>query len=405
MKKLNTRRCRRIIYRYFNSTGLFPPNTNRISWRNIKIKDLNLDPSNEINDGCFSKQRVSVELQNLFYEKKSLIPLPLKTLENTEMTLRELAEWCYDNQGISSWIPWSERNVDFAPVVALHPRELFHPTSVETLLCENCEFLILIDTGSKGPIYGKVAEFDNASFEDRCNLLLHPKFNNPYLFPHITLHQDSADIKASMKIQEKYPTTHVYVRGFRDSDSDEAYITYWFFYLENFQPDRFNDEEIQDKLGNYPDDWWTHQGDWEGISLHFGNYRDDHPMEVTFSQHTHYETIPWKETKKLDGRVLAVSALGSHATYNESVSKNQMLFWTEKAQLNLDNMHFPDFTDFAHSKYKLEEFDPYTKHPWLRFQGRWGKSGGEATKAPTGPLMKTKRGFLLLADRQILNMD
>lgn len=398
MKKLNTRRCSGVIYRYLSSTGLFPPGTNRTSWTDIKIKDLNLDPSSELNDGCFSKQRVSVELQNEFYNYKSLIPLPLKMLENKELTLRELDKWCYDNQGKSSWIPWSERNKEFAPVVALHPRELFHPTSVDSFLCEKCEFRILTDTGDKGPIYGKVKEFDNASFNNRCNILLHPKFNNPSLYPHLALHQNKVDIKASLKIQKKYPK-QVYVRGFRDRDSGEAYITYWFFYLENFQPDRFDDKEIQNTLRNDPDVWWSHQGDWEGISLHFSNYSDDHPMEVTFSQHTHYETISWKETKKLDGRVFAVVALGSHATYNKGIRKHQAIFWTEEAQHNPDNMHFPDFADSTHSGYKLIELDPDTQHPWLRFQGRWGKSGGEATKAPTGPMMKTKRGFLLLADR------
>lgn len=291
-----------------------------------------------------------------------------------------------------NWISWSDENEKYAPVIGLHQCELFYPTSVGAFLEEECELWVLVETGDHGPIFGKVTEFDAADFGRRCQLM---KKHNDKL-SYLALHANKKDMKASQKLQNNHPI-QVYVRGFRNKKTQEGYITYWFFYVENFQPDRFDISYICEELKNDPDVWWTHQGDWEAISLHFYNYKDICPMEVIFSQHKHAEKITWQKTKMCDGRLLAIPALGSHATYNIKVKKHQIGVWTELA--SPDRIIHPECDPKGGETYKLVELDP-KKDKWLFFRGKWGKGGGEATPAPTGPCIKTKKHFKLHADRQ-----
>ena len=85
-----------------------------------------------------------------------------------------------------NWIPWSDRNLEFAPVVALHPNEPFYPTTVDTFLKENCQLMVLVETNNKGPVFGTVDKFDDAIFLERCQLMMLPDFRNR--FPHLVLH-------------------------------------------------------------------------------------------------------------------------------------------------------------------------------------------------------------------------
>ncbi len=297
----------------------------------------------------------------------------------------------------SKWIPWSDRNMEYAPIVALHPCEPFYPTSVDSFLREKeCEFWVLSHTDSKGPVFGKVKGFDNSSYSERCQMMMLPKFMNRS--PSLRLHHDRRDMNASFKLQSKYPRL-VYVRGFRNTSTGEAYITYWFFYMENFQPQDSNKKEIEKELKSNEGEWWTHQGDWEGISVHFSNYNSVSPREVHFSQHEVFETIPWGNVMKEKDRILAFVALGSHATYNGEFDRGHVLLWKEVTELDHDHLLHPTQNNPTDIEYVLEELDPSDPEKlWISFDGRWGKSGGGVTKAPTGPLMKNKSGFVLKAD-------
>lgn len=297
----------------------------------------------------------------------------------------------------SKWIPWSERYLDFAPVVALHPYEPYYPTSVDSYLREkDCELWVLSGTGSDGPEYGFVNEFADASYFERCQWLMYPDFKKRY--PSLRLHHNKIDMRASIKLQNKYPKM-VYVRGFRNTSSGEAYITYWFFYMENFQPQSSDKKVIKKILDSNAGEWWTHQGDWEGISVHFSNYKDRLPLEVLFSQHETFNTIPWKNILMEKDRIIAFVALGSHATYNGRFDHSHMVLWREIIEFDRDCLFSPTESNPTNKEYVLEELDPSdTQKLWISFDGRWGKSGGEVTKAPTGPLMKNKPGFELKAD-------
>lgn len=293
-----------------------------------------------------------------------------------------------------NWTPWSDRNLEFAPVVALHPHEPFYPVSVDTFLKEDSQFMVLVGTNNKGPVFGAVDKYDNLSFFKRCQLMMLPDFRQ--LFPHLVLHKNKRNMKKSVVLQKKYPTRMVYTRGFRNTKTKEAFITYWFFYVENFQPDNSDESVIKKELGSNSGVWWTHQGDWEGISVHFSDFEKD-PWDVYFSQHTSYEIISWDNVMKKDNRVLALVALGSHATYNGEFDRPHAVAFREVTQLDPDFEYYPSLNPVSKGEYLLEELNP-ANDLWLCFDGRWGKSGGWATRAPKGPLMKDKSGFALKAD-------
>ena len=104
----------------------------------------------------------------------------------------------------SKWVPWSERYLDFAPVVALHPYEPYYPTSVDSFLREkDCELWVLSSTESDGPEYGIVNDFAEASYFKRCQWLMHSDFKKRY--PSLRLHHNKIDMRASIKLQNKYP--------------------------------------------------------------------------------------------------------------------------------------------------------------------------------------------------------
>ena len=292
------------------------------------------------------------------------------------------------------WIPWSNRNEEFAPVFALHKHEMFYPTTVTAFLEKSCELMVWIDADENGPIYGRINKFAQATMVEKIQWMLYPKINRR--INYLDRHGGKIDMKKSKKLQQNYPP-QLYVRGHRNQNTGEAYIIYWFFYVENYVPRSTNNAEIADILYNRPDTWWSHEGDWEAISIHFKDFEAGNPTEVLFSQHVTSESILWENIEKERGRIYAISALGSHATFNKHLRKRHHVFYAEVA--NPDILYYPKpISENDEQSYLLEELDPGHKHLWLRFKGRWGQSGGEFIKAPTGPLMKKKKHFQLLAD-------
>lgn len=293
------------------------------------------------------------------------------------------------------WIPWPDRNEEFAPVIGLHRHHMFYPTTVDAFIKDSCELMILVTVDSqRGPIYGRVKKFAEVPLLEKIQYMVHKKMNKRSTY--LDRHGGDIDMRRSRQIQNGEPS-NLYVRGFRNTESGEAYITYWFWYVENFVPRSTNDREIEEILNTRPDSWWSHEGDWEGISVHFRDYQSSAPDEVIFSQHEGAKAMPWTSVTKEHDRILAIPALGSHATYNAPLRKKRFAFYAEVASPDFLIYPVPPATN-GHVTYQLTELNPY-QHSWLYFKGRWGQSGGEAEKAPTGPLMKSKRHFELLADK------
>lgn len=296
----------------------------------------------------------------------------------------------------NSWIAWSTRNKEFAPVLGLHKHHMFFPTRVEAFLEKECELRTYLgfDSARSKRIYGSVREFSQGSLQTKIQWMLHPLVNkkNHYL----DRYGGKTDLKRSRTLQKGEPH-QVYVRGFRNKETDEAYITYWFFYVENFVPKSTKDETIAKVLSKHPDNWTTHEGDWEAISVYFANYKDSNPTQIFLSQHEVPQKIAWKNVETQDGRILVMPAIGSHANFNQPIRTKRLLIFAEVA--SADKLIYPEQgTGSTKKTYILEELNPKKKHLWLHFKGRWGQSSGEFGIAPTGPLMKRLLHFKLLAD-------
>jgi len=293
------------------------------------------------------------------------------------------------------WVAWPDRNAEFAPVIGLHKHELFYPTTIEAFIKESCDLMVYREVDSHGIIqYDRVVGFPQATLQEKIQYLLNSRLNKK--LNYLGRHGGVSDMRRSAHLQQG-ESRNVYVRGFRNQTTREAYIVYWLWYVENFVPQSSDDATIRDVLNSRPDDWWFHQGNWEAVSFHFTDFQASHPQEVIFSQHEGSQTIAWGDTEKFTGRVMALPALGTHANYNRPVIKKRSLIYVDVAS-NDDMLHPSQPQTNGFTIYNLEEMDPLN-HLWLLFKGRWGNSGGLAALAPTGPLMKRKRHFQLLADK------
>ena len=296
-----------------------------------------------------------------------------------------------------NWEAWSARNKEFAPIIGLHKHSLFYPTRIEAFFKEQIELRVHVKTlPDKGPIYGSIREFSECTIFEKIQWMLNPHINKK--MSYLDRFGGKIDVKRSQKLQKSEPY-QVYVRGFRNKETNEAYITYWFFYLENFVPKTTNDDKIIELLKEKPNKWWTHEGDWEAISVHFLDFQASTPTEVIFSHHNEPKKRLWENVPLKDDRILVSPAIGSHANFFEPIRKKRFpgLSYCEVA--SPDKLIFPKIRNSSKTRtYQLEALDPQRKHLWLHFKGRWGQSSGEVGLAPTGPLMKKGIHFKLRAD-------
>jgi len=262
-------------------------------------------------------------------------------------------------------------------------------------LDENCEFMVQIDLTSDGPIYGRVNRFAGLTYEQKVPAMLRRKLNRKSSY--LDRYGKRVDIKKSAELQKKAPV-QVYCRGFRNETTNNAYIIYWFFYLENFVPFSKKDEEIKDRLETHPDSMWTHEGDWEGLSMYFSNYQDKNSEIVYFSQHEGVKPFAWEDLSKENDRVLVIPGIGTHANFNKPIRKSRVVV-AEVA--NPDRLYFPGGNGTDGASYLLEEMDPLHKHFWMAYKGRWGQGASLVGTAPTGPLYKRKKHLELLADKHL----
>ncbi|WP_018504928.1 hypothetical protein [Parafrankia discariae] len=135
------------------------------------------------------------------------------------------------------------------------------------------------------------------------------------------------------------------------------YVTYWFFYNFNDAPG--------------PTNFFDHQGDWERITVRLD--KNDRATAVAYFQHTESCVVPWGQAGKHDGRPLAYSALGTHATYPSRFSPTALA-----DGLASDTIGRGDAWSTAGHLLNART------QPWFGFGGAWGQVG--STPDSTGPL-------------------
>jgi hypothetical protein len=99
MAKLQNNQCRSIIYRYFLCEGWLPQGTTPTNWAAVKMGDMLIDDPPLPHDPFFQRMRISCDLQHFFVLLGSSLIMPFEQLKNDELTLGELADWCFNNQG------------------------------------------------------------------------------------------------------------------------------------------------------------------------------------------------------------------------------------------------------------------------------------------------------------------
>ncbi len=135
------------------------------------------------------------------------------------------------------------------------------------------------------------------------------------------------------------------------------YVTYWFFYNFNDAPG--------------PSNLFDHQGDWEQITVRLD--KKDHATTVAYFQHGESCVVPWSKAGKHNGRPLAYSALGTHATYPSLTSPTALAGGLASDTIGRG-------AAWSTAGHLLNA----RTQPWFGFGGAWGQVGSMADS--TGPL-------------------
>ena len=258
----------------------------------------------------------------------------------------------------------------YAPIVYLHPREVYAPGPVSQML-ENAA--LRGNDGSQVVAEGAVTP-DTFDVHNGSYYYLD-------LAPDLQSLQEAGELHGC---EGSSPYERLYGRIARDDESvvyarvvkgpDWLLIQYWFFYFYN--------------------DWCNkHEGDWELVELVFEPIStveevlaaDAAPAYVAYSQHLWGERVAWSEaiwSAEGEGKHPRVFVgRGSHANYPSPGWRFLALGWDEvEAGTELRPHVVPvapaeDGELLAHAK-------------WAKFIGKWGESGLLISSAPRGLLAK-----------------
>ncbi len=129
------------------------------------------------------------------------------------------------------------------------------------------------------------------------------------------------------------------------------YVTYWFF------------SGFNDALTSVAD----HEGDWERVSVRLD--ASDNALTVAYFEHTGYCVLPWSSAPHTsDGRPVAYSAIGTHASYPTA------------------GTHDLDETAAGPAWSTWSNLLAVHAQPWYGFGGGWGEVGEtEYTTGVLGP--------------------
>ena len=264
----------------------------------------------------------------------------------------------------------------FAPILWLHPEEVYEPKDVR----------ILVDQAVVKDKAGNVKlDMEKVVPEERLTKLGELTDPELYLdFKRINL-SDGADryaVSYANLLKNNYKTT-VYARVMQEGG--KTIVQYWFFYF-------FNDWHI------------NHEGDWEMIQLVFDGtdcaqiLNSGVPEYVYFSQHFDITgvTKKWKDVTSVKNHPWIFVAEGSHANYPQwgeywislpGVSIERLSDITSPDTINVLTLPDQPLTDSLRKvakgwvkNYQLVLLPEITDEelvrkeaPWLLFKGHWGE--------------------------------
>jgi hypothetical protein len=286
---------------------------------------------------------------------------------------------------------------EFAPIVWLYSTDPYRPASVEWLFQRDDAALV---DGARNILFKPI--------EDGANLLGFENYGADLLIDMIETPGPNSIYLGDMTSAPYYVTVA------RDIANRKFAINYWFFYTYN----GCGYDGAGVKYCN-----WTHEGDWEHITL-FVEQKPDETyggLLVNFYYHGIQASYSWKDVHKgVDNeanRVLAFSALYTHATYyqwgkHDTCVKKDALgtCWVKRRDYTNNGFAWDPLkgiiTDNAGAiayqmdlpqggiinvgqrplTYSRDYFDPSMGAPmpsmeWILFEGRWGADGND----PPGP--------------------
>jgi hypothetical protein len=192
---------------------------------------------------------------------------------------------------------------------------------------------------------------------------------------HLSLRGDASTIASDSSAIYDTPGwgNHVYGRVVQGSGGDLWLQYYFWYYYNNGMAAAGGDD---------------HEGDWEGIQLHFPHPLAANPVpdSATYNEHAFRSVCTWDQVSLEDGHPVVYVSNGRHASY---FTPSRMPSGFSSADGWLDAT--PDSTDADASTPSIiphvEPISAYTPG-WIRWPGRWGDSTGDLVgggNSPTGP--------------------
>lgn len=296
--------------------------------------------------------------------------------------------------------------LQFAPVVWIHSREAYGPTSVARFLKRSELTWRTASRFSRDPDLARRGEVAAARLGDRCagvgggcyahGAYLATDFTRPHdvrpaRAPKLSegdgfyLDPDNGARKGEVGAEPRAP---IYYEISRHPQSTR--ITYWFFYGFSVPYKPAGPLNLAR--------FFSHEGDWENIDVVLE--ADGSPRNVSYYGHGHPRPIAWAEACKLDadgeedcgsaepGRPIVFSARHSHASYpNEADGKSRETAVCHRKLRKLCSY------DMRNRGFVWDPLSPAAgglrdarAEPWYGFGGAWGSAGLKAdTTGPLGP--------------------
>jgi Tol biopolymer transport system component len=255
----------------------------------------------------------------------------------------------------------------YAPILYLHPDEIYVPDPVELMLDHASlrEGYVGMEILPRGAVTAKT--FDTK--------------NRPYYYLDLQPALRSLQARGEIRGCAGSPPYEALYQKIRTQDHSVAYaravqgpdwlvIQYWLFYFYN--------------------DWCNkHEGDWELVEVVFENVSTAEqvlasriePAFVAYSHHRGGERVPWSRAIWVKGgsakRPLVFVARGSHANYPSPGWR-----WWDEVEMGwrVDPKLLPIP--------QTEDGGLLPEGKWAKFIGRWGESGAGLSHAPRGLLAR-----------------
>ncbi|XP_037800159.1 vacuolar protein sorting-associated protein 62-like [Penaeus monodon] len=271
--------------------------------------------------------------------------------------------------------------IDWAPLIWLHPEEVFFPSSVEFHF-ENVE----VRTANETVVQ---------TSPDRWSVVTGPETSSMHLnsVPDLDCADCLLDWFAGQNVSEVTVPTYVFIKDYHDA-CGTVDVAYRSFYPYNFGKDVCVGVPVGDVCEGYMQSFGNHVGDWEHFSIRIRNKK---VVECYIAVHSFGAWYSWNETANnfqfthgedsridvidvtypvtvevVEGRHAEVfSANGSHGLWSEAGTHEYVHF----------PIHLKDQTDRGYAwrtwdSLEIVEYDPDVIYEgelhYLDFRGRWG---------------------------------